>query len=215
MSIDQKFQRFLQTYQHKSHSELQREQFVLFVLNNKQNGFFVEFGAMGGVRVSNAHMLEKIYGWTGNLIESNHRHRDPLKKNRKGIIDFRCVGERTENRVQFLTASVSEYSGMVGHIYWESRSQSRVIKVETLGLNDLLIQNQTSSEIDYISVDTDDGESSVMKSFDFSQHRVNLWTIEHNYVESTRRAILDIMTHNGYQCIHSDRSAYNDWYIPC
>jgi FkbM family methyltransferase len=212
MLIDQKFQEFLQTYQHKSHSELRQEQFVLFVLNNKQNGFFVEFGAMDGVRASNTYMLEKVHGWTGILSEPNPRHHDLLKRNRNCVIDFRCVSDRTGVRVQFQTASVRGYPGMVGHIYRESRSQGDVIEVETLSLNDLLLQNQAPSEIDYISVDTDGSEPLIMKSFDFGQHRVSVWTIEHNQ-EPWRQDIKDLMESNGYCRVAESQSRYDDWYV--
>ena len=56
-------------YWHKSRSQLRQDLFVLSQLDFKRNGYFVEFGATNGFNLSNTHLMEKEFGWTGILAE--------------------------------------------------------------------------------------------------------------------------------------------------
>ena len=50
-------------------SQIYQDIFVLYTLNWKRNGFFVEFGATNGFDLSNSYLLEKDFGWKGILCE--------------------------------------------------------------------------------------------------------------------------------------------------
>lgn len=43
---------------------------VLKFYKNKQNGFFVEIGALDGIEFSNTFLLEADYGWKGICVDS-------------------------------------------------------------------------------------------------------------------------------------------------
>ena len=210
--LNSQFEEFLKTHTGGSHSELQQEKFVLMILKNKPNGFFVEFGAMDGLRASNTYFLETAHGWQGIVSEPNPRHRDNLSKNRRCQIDFRCVSDQSGQRVQFATASESGFPGMVGHIYREQNTRGEVVEIETVNLNELLDQCSAPDVIDYISVDTDGSEPMIMRAYDFSRRRVNIWTIEHNQ-EPWREEILDLMEKNNYTRVLVEKSRYDDWYV--
>lgn len=51
--------------------QINQDIFVLYTLNWKRNGFFVEFGATNGIDLSNTYLLEKDFGWKGLLSEPN------------------------------------------------------------------------------------------------------------------------------------------------
>ena len=51
--------------------QINQDIFVLYTLNWKRNGFFVEFGATNGIDLSNTYLLEKDFGWKGILSEPN------------------------------------------------------------------------------------------------------------------------------------------------
>jgi len=53
--------------------------FVLFHVSNKVEGYFVEFGAMDEITVSNTFLLESQYSWSGIVAEPARRWRCSLK----------------------------------------------------------------------------------------------------------------------------------------
>lgn len=210
--IDQAWQEFVKNYQGPRHGELKQDLFVLFITDSKRDGWFVEFGAMDGLRASNTLLLEREYGWSGIMSEPNPRYNVNLAKNRKCQIDLRCVSNTTGSTVQFQCADESGWPGMVGHIYREANSRGRVIDVETVTLNDLLDQNGTPTHVDYISVDTDGSEPMIMRAFDFSKNSATIWTIEHNEMD-WRSEICELMERNGYRRVLEGFSGYDDWYV--
>ena len=210
--IDLTWSDFVNAYRGAQHSELRQDIFALFASGQKQQGFFVEFGAMDGLRASNTLLLERDHAWQGILSEPNPRYNTQLSKNRQCLLDLRCVSNSTGDRVKFQTASQSGWPGMIGHIYHEANSRGDVIEVETVSLNDLLLQHHAPDVVDYISVDTDGSEPMIMQGFDFSRHHVQIWTIEHNN-ETWRNDIKQIMEQNHYVRVLEKFSGYDDWYL--
>ena len=72
-------------------SQIGQDLFVLYMLNWKRGGYFVEFGATNGVDLSNTYSLEKDFGWTGILAEPAKVWHVDLLNSRSAIIDFDCV----------------------------------------------------------------------------------------------------------------------------
>lgn len=210
--IDDAWLAFRKAYTGPHHGELGQDIFVLFITDSKREGWFVEFGAMDGLRASNTLLLERDYGWSGIMSEPNPRYNTNLPQNRSCRIDLRCVSDRTGDSVAFQTANEKGWPGMVGHIYREENSRGQVIDVETVSLNDLLIQNGAPAHVDYISVDTDGSEPMIMRAFDFRKNSATIWTIEHNEM-AWRLEIKDLMESNGYRRVLDDFSGYDDWYV--
>ena len=52
-------------------SQINQDIFVLYTLDWKREGYFVEFGATNGIDLSNTYLLEKNFGWKGILSEPN------------------------------------------------------------------------------------------------------------------------------------------------
>ena len=62
---------------------------IIFV---QTNGIFLEIGGNDGVFLSNTLLLERMYNWTGILVEASPRYYVPLKeKNRKIWIATLCT----------------------------------------------------------------------------------------------------------------------------
>jgi hypothetical protein len=49
--------------------QAEQDKFVLNVLKNKRDGFFVEIGSNHPVNISNSFLLESQYGWKGIMVE--------------------------------------------------------------------------------------------------------------------------------------------------
>ena len=65
-------------------SQLYQDVFASFVVGNKFDKTFFEFGATDGVNLSNSYTLETLLGWKGALSEPSPQWHNELKKNRSG-----------------------------------------------------------------------------------------------------------------------------------
>ena len=52
-----------------SNSQSGQESFVLHMLDQKQNGTYLEIGAWDGIHLSNTYLLETKYGWKGIALD--------------------------------------------------------------------------------------------------------------------------------------------------
>jgi len=67
----------------------QQEQFVLSILDEKRNGFYVELGAFHSIDGSNTYHLERDYDWNGVSFELLEKRRSEFLSNRKNP----CMGD--------------------------------------------------------------------------------------------------------------------------
>jgi len=174
-----------------SYSEIHQDLFVLFELEFKRNGYFVEFGALNGVSFSNTIFLEKKIGWTGILCEPARNLHLDLMNNRDCLIDFRCVYKKSGDEVAFLE---SKYDGLSTIVDFADNSNDHYpgqiglsYNVPTVSLNDLLIYHNAPYYIDYMSIDTEGSEYDILENFHFSKHFIKIITCEHNYTASRKK----------------------------
>lgn len=205
-------------YPYLRHSKAQNRQdiFVLAASRLKRNGFFVEFGATNGVDLSNTHMLEKHFGWTGIVAEPAKVWRDALHANRTCFIDEACVWTETGTQVTFRETSIAELSTVsqfTDHDFnAKARGEGREYPVETISLNDLLVKYNAPKEIDFLSVDTEGSELDILRAFDFSRHSFKIIVCEHNYIPQ-REDIFALLTSKGYERVLMDIAGWDDWYV--
>lgn len=205
-------------YRHlqKSKSQYGQDLFVLAELGAKRGGYFVEFGATDGVRLSNTHLLEREFGWTGILAEPAQCWHKDLRKERQCVIDKRCVWSASGQTLQFtesasaMLSTISKFSD--GDHMTHKRASAREYTVETISLADLLQEHNAPRQIDYMSVDTEGSEFDIMNSFDFSLYDIRVITCEHNFTDSRDR-IQALLTSAGYVRKFENMSGMDDWYV--
>jgi FkbM family methyltransferase len=201
----------------RSKSQIFQDLLVLFLLGEKRNGFFVEFGATNGISLSNSYLLETAYGWRGILAEPARIWHKALKHNRRAIIDTRCVWACTGETVEFTEAFSSELSTIDQFAGRDSHAAARAggahYRVATISLNDLLASHNAPRSIDYLSIDTEGSEYAILKNFDFSAFEIGIVTVEHNYAAPDRGNIASLMRARGFEQIFADYSLFDDWYV--
>lgn len=197
-------------------SQLGQDIVALLINNCKSDGYFVEFGATNGYDLSNTYLLEKQYNWSGILAEPLKIWHSDLRQNRNCVIDLRCVSAVSNQVVKFLAASEPELSTIMGYEdadnHSNARKNSSIVDVTTVSLRDLLLEHNAPKVIDYLSIDTEGSELSILQDFDFNEFEFKFITIEHNH-SSNRDLIYDLMVHNGYKRILSVLSRFDDWYV--
>jgi hypothetical protein len=65
-----------------SYSQAAQESFVLNVLMEKKNGFYLEIGAYDSKIMSNTYLLETQYGWSGLSLEIDKARAEEYNSNR-------------------------------------------------------------------------------------------------------------------------------------
>jgi FkbM family methyltransferase len=144
---------------------------------NKQNGIYIELGALDGVLYSNTKFFEDQLGWTGILIEPHAFKFESLKKNRPNNFLFNELITNTEEE-QVFRYFTDKYSGVSGventlpksHFYGFydviNEPQGKVLlKGKSLTQ---IIKETDLKHIDLMSLDVEGHEYEVLQSWDFS-----------------------------------------------
>lgn len=197
--------------------QLMQELWVQMELGEIREGYFVEFGATNGITMSNSHMLEKVYDWSGIVAEPNPVFHERLGNERGCQISHKCVYSRTGEQVAFLCTEKGMFSRMKDinpedHNEDKMRQDPDEIMVDTISLDDLLEEHGAPDTIDYMSVDTEGSELEILEAYDFDRRFVKTFTIEHNFTPM-RRAIHELMTSKGYVRRFPEYTRFDDWYI--
>lgn len=199
-----------------SKSQLRQDLMVLCELNFKRGGYFVEFGATNGVDLSNSHLLETAFGWSGLLVEPAKCWHSDLHTNRTSIVDTRCVWKESGREMNFKEVAVKELSTLQelgGDDNSDRvREKATTYKVKTVSLNDLLDEHHAPRLVDYLSIDTEGSELHILQALDFEKYRFRVITCEHNY-SATRNHIHLLLKRNGYVRRYEAISQFDDWFI--
>jgi FkbM family methyltransferase len=201
----------------RSHSQIFQDLFVLMFLNEKRNGFFCDFGATDGVHLSNSYLLEKEYGWNGICAEPAVGWHDDLRCNRPNAsIETDCVWTSTGKSLVFNEvkrrelSTINAFSRVDG--FARKRRKSTTYEVPTISLTDLLEKYGAPAEFDYLSMDTEGSELSILQNLDFGRYRPKLITVEHNFTEN-REGMFNLLSSHGYRHVLEDCSLFDDWYV--
>lgn len=205
---------WLNQLKQKSVSQLGQDLWVLGKTDYKREGFFVEFGATDGVKLSNTFLLEKEFGWKGICAEPNPKHFHKLKNNRNCIVSNQCIGGTTGQEIEFIFADAfggsAVYADADNHKSKREayRKAGHTAILTSISLHDFLIQHQAPKNIDYLSIDTEGSEYEILKAFPFKEWNIRLLTVEHNFTER-RKDIRKVLEGHGYQCLEAQ---WDDWF---
>jgi len=202
----------------RSASQISQDLLVLYFSQFKKDGFFVEIGAADGFYLSNTLCLEYL-GWKGIIAEPLPRWHQKIRQ-RKCNVDLRCVYEKSNSKLIFEDvidypelSGISEDLDQDNNASARRNSKKKKLEVNTISLNDLLEEYKAPNNIDYISVDTEGSEYKILKNFNFNKYNVVIFTIEHNFIETKRNNVLQLMSSNNYVRVFQKISQWDDWYI--
>lgn len=211
----QGFRDFALPYTAIYQGQVMQDMWVLYELDGKREGFFVDFGATNGTTMNNSMVLERNFDWTGICAEPNPTFHDALARARTCHISHKCVHSISGSKMDFIMAARPMFSRLEAAsdgLEFEDGGIDDKIAVDTITLNDLLDEHDAPNVIDFISIDTKGSELDIMSTFDFSKRHVRMFAIEHNH-EERRDDIFALMTANGYVRRLPELSKFDDWYI--
>ena len=204
-------------------SQLLQDAFASFIVSDLFDKTFLEFGATDGMSLSNSYMLENNLGWTGILAEPSPQWHKKLKYNRPNTqIITECIWKCSGENLDFFVSDVGVLSTLVDFKYSDLSSMpgntkirtkdGKVVKVETISINEVMETNFNGNSPSYVSIDTEGSEYEILNSLDFEKYRPVVFTIEHNYSQLENK-IDEIMKSNRYKRVFKKLTAFDAWYV--
>jgi len=192
-----------------------QDKWVCDFFNHKQNGYYLDIGAMDGITQSNTYVLEKNYDWNGICVECQDIHLVRLEKNRNCEIIRKGIWKHNGN---------ASFNTQMSHIVNGFHPGT---PIQTVTFEWIFSNYDVPTVIDYISMDIEGAEYDALTKFPFDTHVAILWTIEHNlYIKNDptlKNNIKKIMLANNYVLAAENVSPVNptkrpdipfeDWYI--
>jgi FkbM family methyltransferase len=191
------------------------EDYLLWSLfaGKKNKGFFVEVGALDGIRFSNTYSFE-LEGWSGVCVEPHPEYFALLERNRPNSHCIESAAGNREGFVEFYAEPRGEFSTLVREIVEDERYESKMagykkIEVPISSLTRILEDVESPSPIDIVSIDVEGAELSVLEGFDFSYYNPRVLIIEANG-SGANKSIDKYMKNKGYH--KSGRLFSNNFY---
>ncbi len=184
-------------------------------------GTCIEVGAADGLSCSNTLHFEQK-GWNCLCIEANPVHEASLKKNRKHV-RMCAVGEHHQQTANFNVADMT--TGVYEAISSLEVDQRLVQSHKDIlqGIHQITVEVDTLDEcaevftaslptptkkIDFVTIDTEGTELSVLKGFNLRAWEVSLLVVENNFKETASKDYLESF---GYKL--QERYQVNDFYV--
>jgi FkbM family methyltransferase len=175
---------------------------------NFENGFYVDIGANDGRASSNTYHLEKFLGWGGILIEPimhvHFRSREIRDLDRNTFHCCALVDESFENEFVELSYSglmtvardsVSDFNSVewaeLGAEFLGRGEHVQKTWSEARTLKSVLNDSSAPKIIDFLSIDVEGSEFSILKNFDFNLYIFRFILIETKLNSPTHKLLLE------------------------
>ena len=212
-------------YPIKFYSQIEQDKYYIEnIIKYKPNGVFLEIGGYDGITGSNTYFLEKYLGWNGIIVECNPTLVEKCKNARSCYICDKALYEVDNIEITFTIPVGDEIIGgkeQLGGIksllkpesvkvFQRCYKKSKDIKVKTININTLL-ESRKIYNIDYVSLDVEGGELSILQSWDFNKYKVNFLTVEHGNISHYQKSINTLLTSKGFSLHRNNK--WDDEYI--
>lgn len=207
-----RFLDFCQKFKGMTNSQSLQDLFALYFKGPKP-GYFLEFGIANGSKFSNTLLLE-LMGWDGLAGEPNPWLREEASRRRSIPIVSEALYEHTGKTLRF------DCNGLYGGLSntsegreQEKRSdQTGSIDVRTIKLRDLLDREKCPKNINFLSLDIEGAEETILADLPIEKYRFHCISVEHNF-GVRRQKIESIMISHGFVRVFERLSGHDDWYI--
>lgn len=154
------------------------------ILPGKKGGYFVEAGACAGISGSCTYFLEKNLEWSGLLVEPIDNWFNKLTENRPNSCCLNACLAPQSGEIDF--CEFTQIQGRsttvdIDHISQKDTTNEfeyHLIKKKAMTLEDALVLCSSPRHIDYMALDLEGAEHSVLKDFPFSQYTFSAISVE-------------------------------------
>jgi FkbM family methyltransferase len=175
----------------------------------------LEVGAFDGVGLSNSLLHEQL-GWDCILVEPNPNLCDRIRKNRPSARLFECAASGSRGTAPLSFGMGAEAFGTIeagGQPFDRLRLEASGLKtliVETRTLDDILGETGHAG-IDFVSIDVEGHELSVLRGFDIGKWKPRIAILEDNALREDP-AVRQLMSEAGYRNVFQTGWC-NNWYV--
>jgi len=170
-------------------SQARQDEFILLILKNKRNGYFLEIGSNHPKYINNTYSLEKNFGWNGLMVEYDNNWESSYKKERSSNY---IIGDATQ----------IDYEKIFNELNFPKQMDYLQI--------DLEVENRsTLTTLELLN-------NTIFKNYIFSVVTFEHDIYRGNYFD-TREKSREIFKENGYVLLFKDvkhkDNKFEDWYI--
>jgi FkbM family methyltransferase len=198
----------------KFYSQQDEEKYIIqYLLKNKINdGTYLEIGAFDGRSYSNTKTLEDHFNFTGILIEPQERYFSKIKNNRSSIKNelYNCaVTNNDSNTISFI--GDNGMGGIENDINTDlSKHNWKSYTVANKQMKDILFKSKLNY-IDFMSIDVEGSELSLLKSIDFKFPIFCIIIEAHSWEQDKNKIFGEYLKQNGFT--YKERQRGNEIWI--
>mmetsp|Transcript_60475 Transcript_60475/g.107812 ORF Transcript_60475/g.107812 Transcript_60475/m.107812 type:complete len:273 (-) Transcript_60475:1069-1887(-) len=179
----------------------------------KQNGFYLELGALDGSRLSNTRFFEEHRSWQGLLIEANPNMFAHLRKIRGCSHRLQMAVCAKAQRVHFHTNGA--FSGIFEFMSgFEKAGRRRLNTMPTVECRrlDWALDWFGVKHIDFFSLDVEGAELQVLQTIDLSRITVDVVVVETDGHNKTKdEEVNSLLIRSGL--VKQVNDGHNTWYV--
>lgn len=188
------------------HAQWGQDRFIHKWLMPFEGGTFFEAGALEGLHLSNTLFFERERNWRGILVEMQPWFFPKIRENRPRS---HCVQAALgSERIDQLFLNAGDRSGLLRHMdprsivhleeHYRDHTPKPVFQVLWVAVRPIMdvFAEAGMAHINYFSLDVEGAEIDILRTIDFSQVRIDLFTIEAN--SDKFQALRDLLEPHGY-----------------
>ncbi len=184
-----------------SYSQNQEDIVLWRVFKNLKNGCYIDIGACDPEKDSDTKMLYDN-GWSGINIEPEKVYFEKLAKHRPKDTNLNLAVDEFRGDKLFYVSKTRGWSTLdksrAEHVDF---NPSQIFKVKCVPLNDL-IEEYCKKKINFLKIDVEGNELSILKSFDFKKYHPEIIMVEEqpHYLSDTYKKdkLFELISKNGY-----------------
>jgi FkbM family methyltransferase len=186
----------------------QEEALIRDFFRGKPPGYFVDVGAADPEFGSQTFHLEQA-GWRGVLVEPRPDLARKLEGTRRAkVVAAACSSRANAGRKMPLRLR-GGYSTLNDRLVISGLEAQGAIEVPVRTLDDILMEAQAPSPVDFVSIDVEGHEAEVIDGFDLARWRPRLLLVEDHVLTLDLHRLLQ---RRGYRWVR--RTGLNGWYVP-
>ena len=215
---------FIKSLTHKkiSYSYGGIDSLILNIFKNQKNGFYLDIGCGHPIKNNNTYLLNKK-GWSGINIDLDKENIDLFNSYRKKDVNLATAvsDKEGETDLYFYHSKSALNTISKENADFQKAKVSTIKKIKTQTINKIIeLSPYKDKKIDFLSIDVEGSELSILKNFDFKKYSPKVIVVEYldlslkkleiknlNIENIIKSEIYKLITSNDYtlaNVLHSD-----------